>query len=289
MSALQNPNAELFQAAGGALWQIQLDAPGRLGGVELVARNPRTRTVERRVATRKGVATPSVQVGFGSVWALWQGIGETKIDRYDARTGRRLTTITLQPGGQPAAAAALFLSAKRIWVLDTNDELTPIDPAGNRAGFPIPTRTFVGDVHEVGDSLWIIPRPPASYLLRINVTTVETNELPGRVPAGERRVGWTADLAPQRRPEKPKPGSVRHTHREGRRARPAERRAFRRRGPDLGKIWVAAGPVVDEIDTAGGTPRSIRMPHGLCAFAITGDATSSSVWLTTIGPRCGNP
>jgi hypothetical protein len=52
---------------------------------------------------------------------------------------------------------------------------------------------------------------------------------------------------------------------------------------------VAAGPVVDLIDTAGGRRRSIRMPHGLCAFAVTGDPASSSVWLTTVGPRCGNP
>jgi sugar lactone lactonase YvrE len=283
-----NPNVELIQTAGGTLWQIQLRSPATLGGVELVARNPRTGTVERRLVTRKGVATASVQVAFGSVWVLWQGIGETKIDRYDARTGRRLTTITLQPGGQPAAAAALFISAKRVWVLDADDKLTPIDPAGNRAGFPISTRTFVGDMHEFGDSLWIIPRPPAGYLLRINMTTQRRTTYPiGFQPVSE---GWDgARLWLVRgglRSRSLVPFDTR-TGKAGAHVRLNGAPSGLWVGP--GKIWVAAGPVVDLIDTAGGTQRSIRMPHGLCAFAVTGDPASSSVWLTTVVAHCGNP
>ena len=243
------------------------------------------------MATRKGVATPSVQVGFGSVWALWQGIGETKIDRYDARSNRASGSRRSRrrnPAGKPAAGAALFLSAKRVWVLDTNDELTPIDPASNRAGFPIPTRTFVGDVHEIGNGLPTILAAAGELSAAHQRDHVETDELPGRVPAGERRRDgpriWLLNGGLRSR------SLVPFDTRTGKAGAPIRLNGAPSgvwAGP--GKIWVAAGPVVDEIDTAGGPPRWIRMPHGLCAFAVTGDPAGSSVWLTAVVARCGNP
>ena len=102
----------------------------------------------------------SVMPGFGSAWVT-EGSADERVLRLEPRTGRVQASIPLTGCGEGACEqgqAAVFSVADAMWAIQSNTQLTRIDPRTNRvtARIAVPFNAGGGFPVAVGGGFWIV-------------------------------------------------------------------------------------------------------------------------------------
>ena len=123
------------------------------GGKTIYKIDPQTNQIALKIpAELSGGSEGSVGVGAGSVWAV-TGVGsDTRLTRYDAKSGDVQATIAVSSG-----CSGVIFDFGSVWITGTiEDELYRVDPEANRITATIPLRTTPRFLASGEGSVWVL-------------------------------------------------------------------------------------------------------------------------------------